>query len=362
MNRRLFVSAIATILLGARLLTAAPAAELPRSDEPKIDLRPRFTVGQENRFRVTMVSRTQTQFLDTPRVRLQEYQQTMRVRRKVIEASESGATIEIVYEAVAVTLIAGNKTISFDSDGINSPEPEEVLGPTARNALNRPFTIKVDQYGKVLSVSGNTQDGTKMAAVNLIDTDILTRSLGPIYGLGKEPSTAAIGETWSATRESKPGLTGTFSTTVRSTLRSVTGDRADIDVDGKVNLELSEKAKEGKAELSKQEVRGDQIWNVLGGVVDRSFFQQTMSVTADVEAKKILQEVGEVRRRQADTLLYVGIDRIDDGVGALPPLPPVPEAVAAPVDPAAHPSPAGTAPAAPATAPLSPAVAPVKKD
>jgi hypothetical protein len=98
---------------------------------------------------------------------------------------------------------------------------------------------------------------------------------------------------------------------------------------------------------------GEQLWNLPNGIIDRSFYQHTIAVTADVEAKQILQEVGEVRRRRADMLMYVAIDRVDAGVAPLPPLPPIPEAVAAPVTPAAprvEPAPGATAPKAPVPA------------
>lgn len=340
MNRRLFLSAIAMLVLGLQALSARPSLAAPGAvalDEPRIDLHPRFTVGQENRFQVVMHSRTQTQFLDTPRVRLQEYGQRMRVRRKVLEAGPSGATIEVVYEAVAVTLVAGNKTITFDSEGINGAEPEEVLGPTTRNAINRPFIVKVDADGQVLSISGNEQDGTKMAAANLIDTDILTKSLAPIYGLGKLPEPIAIGQEWSESRKAKPDPSGVFTTTVKSKLASITGARATIDLSGQLTLERSDKAREGHAELTGQSVEGGQVWNIFEGIIDRSFFQQTMKIEADVEAIQPLQEHGTVRRREGRTLLYVAIDRIDDGVAPLPPLPPIPDAAAAPVRPSAAP-------------------------
>ncbi len=338
MNRRSCVGLLVMVLavvsaVGIRPVPAAAAVAGP--DEPRINLRPRYTVGQENRFQVVMHSRTQTQFLDTPRVRLQEYEQRMRVRRKVLEVGPSGATIEVTYEAVVVTLVAGNKTITYDSEGINGAEPEEVLGPTTRNAINRPFTVKVDADGNVLSVSGNEQDGTKMAAASLIDSEILTRSLGPIYGLGKVPEPIAIGQEWTESRASKPDLSGVFTTTIKSTLASVTGARATIDLSGGLALEPSQKAVEGHAQLTGQSVAGVRVWNIFEGVIDRAVYQQTMKIEADVESIQATQEHGTVRRREGRTLLYVAIDRIDDGVAPLPPLPPIPEATAAVVRPAA---------------------------
>lgn len=348
MIRRSCLCCLVLVVLVVSVVGPCPApasAAVSGPDEPRIDLHPRYTVGQENRFRVVMHSRTQTQFLDTPRVRLQEYEQRMRVRRKVLEAGPSGATIEVVYEAVAVTLVAGNKTITFDSEGINGAEPEEVLGPTTRNAIDRPFIIKVDADGNVLSVSGNEQNGTKMAAASLIDAEVLTHSLAPIYGLGKLPEPIAIGQEWSESRASKPDLSGVFTTTVKSRLASVTGARATIDLTGGLTLEPSKKAIDGHAQLTGQAVEGVRVWNLFEGVIDRSVYQRTMTIEADVEAIQPMQEHGTVRRREGRTLLYVAIDRIDDGVDPLPPLPPIPEATAAPVRPGAAPAePAATTP------------------
>lgn len=289
--------------------------------QPKLDLKPRYAAGQENRFVVEMHSKTQSQFMDRSRVRLQEYHQRLRVNRKVIETGDAGATLQIKYEAVAVTLVAGNKLLTYDTEGINIPEADEMLGAGVRDAMALTFTIKVDPFGRVVDVSGNEREVTKQAASNLVSDDVLARSFAPLYGLAKEPATAAIGESWATTRVASPTTTGVYTTTITSTLNEFSDSRATISTVGEMKLEMSEKAREAKADFVAHEIKGQQVWNVIEGAVDRSAYRQTMKVQADVEARGPLQEEGEIRRREVETLLNIVITRADEGLAVLPPLP-----------------------------------------
>lgn len=286
-----------------------------------IDLTPRFVVGQENRYVVDMHSKSQTQFLDRSRVRLQEYQQRLRVKRKVVDANDSGATIELKYESVSVNLVAGNKLISFDSNGTNIPEAEEMMGAGVRDAMALTFTVKVDRLGKVLSISGNEKEVAKQAATNLINEDVLVRAMAPLYGLGKDPASAAVGESWTTTRVAAPSTTGVFTTTLTSTLLSAAEGRAHVTVTGAMTLALSDKAKAANAEFMSHDVRGEQIWSVEAGLVDRTAYRQVMEVQADVDGRGPLQEEAELRRREIETMQHIVITRVDDNVSTLPPLP-----------------------------------------
>lgn len=345
-NRTGFARRAMCVSACALLLATSGAA----ADEPKLDLKPRFVAGQENRYVVEMHSKTQTQFLDRTRVRLQEYHQRLRVNRKVVETSDTGATLQLRYEAVAVTLVAGNKLLSYDTEGINIPEADEMLGAGVRDAMALTFTVKVDPLGRVVDVTGNEREVTKQAATNLVSDDVLVRSFAPMYGLGKEPASAAIGESWSTTRTTDPSTTGVYTTTLTSTLTGLVGGRATIDQAGVMSLELSEKAKLAKAEFVAHDIKGQQIWNVLDGTLDRSAFRQTMEVQADVEARGPLQEEGEIRRREVETLYQVIIVRGDDPSAVFPPLPAVlaPVPVTAPDQPPTPIVPPAEAPAAPA--------------
>jgi hypothetical protein len=356
-NRNTFARRVMCVGACAWLIATAGAV----ADEPKLDLKPRFVTGQENRFVVEMHSKTQTQFLDRTRVRLQEYHQRLRVNRKVVETSDTGATLQLKYEAVAVTLVAGNKMLSYDTEGINIPEADQMLGAGVRDAMALTFTVKVDPLGRVVDVTGNEREVTKQAATNLVSDDVLVRSFGPIYGLGKEPAVAAIGETWSTVRKTDPSTTGVYTTTLTSTLTGFADGRATIDQTGVMSLELSEKARLAKAEFTAHDVKGQQIWNVLDGIVDRSAYRQTMEVQADVEARGPLQEEGEIRRREVESLYQVIIIRADDPSAVLPPLPavlaPVPvTAPDQPPTPIVPPVDAPTTPTTPAT-PAAPAPA-----
>lgn len=320
------------------------------ADEPKLDLKPRFVAGQENRFVVEMHSKTQTQFLDRPRVRLQEYHQRLRVNRKVVETSDTGATLQLRYEAVAVTLVAGNKLLSYDTEGINIPEADEMLGAGVRDAMALTFTVKVDPLGRVVDVTGNEREVTRQAATNLVSDDVLIRSFAPIYGLARDPTTVAIGESWSTTRTAAPSATGVYTTTITSTLTGFVGGRATIDQTGVMSLELSEKARLAKAEFVAHDIKGQQIWNVLDGIVDRSAYRQTMEVQADVEARGPLEEEGQIRRREVESLYQVIIVRADDPSVILPPLPAAlaPAPITTPDEPPTPIVPPAEAPAAPA--------------
>ncbi len=311
-----------TLLMFAAASMFATGIPPAIADQPRIDLRPRFAAGQENRFVVDMLSRTESQLLDDSLVKIEQYRQRLRMKRRVVSADESGATLELTYEAVAVNLTAGGRSVYFDTEWMNDAEAEEALGEGVRNAVARTFTVVVDPLGRVQSVAGNEQDGTKVASANLIGDDLFKRSLLPMYGLGKEPAATAVGESWEIVRRPPPTQTGQFVHTMTVTLESfdpVSG-RASVRILGSTALEPSEKARQAKAEVTRQSITGEQVWSVLDGACDRSVFRQAMQIRAEVEVTNFNTRESRVRPRRVDTLLHVVVQRIDEGLAPLPPL------------------------------------------
>jgi len=254
--------------------------------EPEtVELRPKYVVGQEDRFVAEIESTRAAKFVDSQVNRPESYKQILRVHRKVIEANTEGATIELVFEAADVSIVAGRKIVRYDSEGINGSEPELTLGTSVKSAINRPVRVQVDAYGRPLKVSGNGGDAVTTAAGSLMGDEVFMKMLVPLYGLGKEPAATKIETGWSEERKSKGGQTGVITTTLDYTLKGLEGKLAKIAIDGKMSLEPSEKAREAKTTIDEQSIVGEVVWDTGAGSVRNYRYNLSMKLLAETEGK-----------------------------------------------------------------------------
>lgn len=294
MSIHVFVISSALALLSA--VTPGAVAE-PKT----VDLKPKFVVGQEDRFMVEMNSARQAKFVDSNVNRPESYRQRLRVKRRVLEAGEAGAKIELVYEAAEIAIAAGNKSVSYDSEGINDSESELTIGSTVEPALNKPIAVEVDPMGRVKRVSGNTNAPGVPPALSLLGDEMFTRTFVPLYGTGADVASAPVGHTWTEERQSPSAQTGVVTTARRFTLEEANGRTAKFGITGSLSLEPSEKAAAARTRIDSHLVGGSMTWDLVIGCLKEYAYRQEMKLMAETDG----------RERVALTEYSLVISRID---------------------------------------------------
>lgn len=250
-----------------------------------VDLAPKFTVGQEDRFWVDLLTTREARFVDSDVTRPARWEQRARVRRRVLETSPAGAKIEILYETIKVSFVAGNRSVAYDTEIENPPETEEV-GKTVRPALNRPVVVEVDSTGRVVGVTGNKVSEGETPSQSLMGDDTFRTMLSPLFGLTKSPSTVSVGEYWTEVIPGTPQATGTITTRVSRHLRSVENDRVLVTFTGTMTLDPSEKALMSNANIEAQALSGKIEWDLVRGHTISYRQEWMMKLTAETEGRQ----------------------------------------------------------------------------
>lgn len=122
------------------------------------------------------------------------------------DADESGATIEYKVKRMVIEAEGMGKTESFDSEKEGDRKGD--LGKLLEKGIKNKFTMKVDQYGKILSVKSDDDNPnpTKPNAEEEAIAAMVTSQLGVSIGIPKEGDNSIFailpakgvttGETW----------------------------------------------------------------------------------------------------------------------------------------------------------------------
>ena len=124
------------------------------------------------------------------------------------DANETGATIEYKLKRLVMDVSAMGREDSFDSEKEGDRKGE--MGKMLEKGLKNKYTMKVDPYGKIISVKADDDNPNSAKSTPEDETinAILSSQLGLSFGLPKEgdqsifkilpDKTVAIGDTWNA--------------------------------------------------------------------------------------------------------------------------------------------------------------------
>lgn len=296
-------------LLIALVVAAAPAAVFAWptpvvSAQPdggakkKVDLRPKFKKGDKHRFNFKLDQKT-TQDLPEVGKSEQAVTQDFDLSLTVKESDpEKGATLELKYERIKMSLggdVFGD--LSFDS---SKPVADDANNPAA--AIFRPIvgvtlTVETDPNGMITKVSGGESLGMTGAAGMagaFTGADLIKNMWGPILSGNRGGAEAAVGESWTNDTEIASPM-GKVRLKITSTLKSHTGGKAAIDMDGSFVLDGSSAAVPGIT-VKDSGLSGRAVWDTELGIVstidmtqklktERSAGGQTVSTVIDSTSK-----------------------------------------------------------------------------
>jgi hypothetical protein len=303
-----------------------------RPEEPStgtVDLRPKFKAGQQIRYVFDQVAKNQIKSSDPSDNSMdQDQEQTERIGlvMKVVEAGDDGATIQVVYESIKVTLKTPDGPAEYDSTKpkptAKSPSPTPSTKsptkpgtPTIKSPSTTPapggsdplkdiadldtsgmlglivgpmvgsvITVKTDKNGAVTSVSGGEALGGGMGLPGgggmVPNPTQMANWLVAGVGGPNNSGRAKVGESWTDNDSLAGTPVGSFKMVTKNTLESATGGAARVSFTGHI-----EPASEGAApgtsagQVQSAAYTGKYVWDTRGGAL--SEMSTNMSVTMD---------------------------------------------------------------------------------
>jgi hypothetical protein len=252
------------------------------STDRRVDLRPKWKKGDEHTFLISLRAKTVQQGAKDDADPERTSNQDLTLRLKVVDTSDTGSTLEIVYEAIKLEARSPELEISFDSS-----KPAATNDPLQTDSILRPLvglklTVQTDKAGRISSVqaSGGGGGANSPLASGFTSADAVKQMFGPITTMKAGDGFASVGEAW--TNDSSMGGVGGLGTmriTTTNTLRSAVGSTAKIAIEGKATLEGSLAL---PISIKDSAISGSADWNTDKGVLD------SMTLTQRIVAESSL--------------------------------------------------------------------------
>jgi hypothetical protein len=264
------VLAIALLTTSSMQAVAQQSDNKRRQESPAlIDLRPKFKVGEDVRFKMTLSSRTRVAGTASD-----ESSQDMTLRFKPLTSDpEQGSTLEMTYESLKISM----GDITFDSS-----KPADAGNPidgVLRSVVGLKMNVVMDANGNVTSVT-SAQDNAMggMLAEQFTGADVIKGLFGPITAKSLTTGRAKVGESWK-TEDSMSGALGAMKMAMTHTLESARSGKARILTSGKVVLEASATLP-GGITIKDSKITGTTRWDLESGMLD----QMTQENIIEVES------------------------------------------------------------------------------
>jgi hypothetical protein len=283
-----------------------------------VDLRAKFRAGQTIKYVFDQTSKNQVKSLDAGDTSMdQDQEQTQRIglSLKVVDSGDAGATIQVVYESIKVTLKTPDGLAEYDSAKAKStpspsaqkpgtpaspgrPAKSPAMSPTKPGAPAKPgtpapaaadptdplkqfadldmngmlggivgpmvgttITVKTDKAGAITSVSGGETLGGNLGGLGSLAGAGLVPNPSQlanwlVSGLGGPGNQgyARVGETWTDNDALSGTPVGAFRMTTKHTLKSAAGGSANVTFVGHIEP-ASEASQPGGAGSSAGQVQ-----------------------------------------------------------------------------------------------------------
>lgn len=287
---------------GASSQVLQPATDAKPDIKPdtgaNVDLRPRFTKGQEIRFRMKMES-TGTQAGDAAGEQSMSTNQEIGLLMRVKEVNaESGALLDLVYESLKFNMDSPMMgRIDFDSSKPATGGDEAIAEGMLRPLVGLTLSVKTDKDGNITDVKSPEGAGGVAGAMlrQFTGADVVKNMFGPIVSLRRGTGQAAVGETWT-NQDAIESPMGTMKVTTNNTLSSHAQGRATIDIKGGVSLTQGGAGASAipglmpAATIKESSIKGQAIWDTAKGMLRSVKSEQTITIEADLAGQKTVSK------------------------------------------------------------------------
>ncbi|NUQ67696.1 MAG: hypothetical protein HUU18_05395 [Phycisphaerales bacterium] len=295
------------LLAGLSFMAAAPspcsgAETLQRQEGRKINLRPKFTKGQEIRYTMRLDASTKLAGEAAPGDG-QRIEQDIGLLLRVRDVSpETGASVDLVYESLKFKLTQGDTVMDFDSTKpARKDEPADAM---LRPIVGLTLELKIDKDGNITSVSGGEKLAAgpgAMLANNFTGADVIRSLMGRVMTLRRGTGEASVGESWTD-EDVIASMMGDMKITTTTTLKSMNGATATLGLRGVFGLSPTG-GTTGLPSISVKDstYTGEAQWNTETGTLQSMTTRQTIAVEqtlGDKTLRSTNELVTTVRRVQ----------------------------------------------------------------
>jgi hypothetical protein len=277
-SARLILAAFATLPLLGVPFTSGSDWDTPSAlaqQGKTVDLRPKFTKGQEIRLKLELVNRSKTtagsattkdQDEEAPPRDYDGTQEYVLLLKVKDTNPETGTTAELVYEQVKVRMKSAIGDMDFDS---TKPKKDDPLDEMLRGMVGASFQVEFDRSGNIKNITGN--DPLQGVAGGLGGSPSSPAGLqdffGRIFPTGSDASLQRrVGESWTTTDTmDAPG--GTWNITSTNTVKSASGGKAVVDIKGKLNFEPATSGKGAQIKVQNARYDGTYTWDTERGML-----------------------------------------------------------------------------------------------
>lgn len=278
------------ILVGVVLALFALPAVVSAQERPgvrpgsaEVDLRPRFSKGQEVRLRMVLDSRQAGGEGEESNMSIK--QEIGLVLRCTEADPEKGYMLDLVYESLKASIHTPVADVEFDST--KPPSPDDPYDAILRPLVGWKQVVAMDRAGNISRVESGTSPGNIAGALagKFSAADVFRSIFGPITTTKKGTGKAPVGEKWT-TESSIEGPGGTMRIEMTHTLTSHTGGRATINSTGRVTLEPSSGAPGlPQARIGDSTITGRTVWDTEAGMLVESESRQRLVVQTRQDGK-----------------------------------------------------------------------------
>jgi hypothetical protein len=317
---------ICGISLSSLAQQPAPTQSKPSQAGPgQVDLRPKFKTGQQIKYTFEQTAKSAVKSQDPSDNTLdQEQRQNQRIglSLRVVQSGDEGATIQVVYESIKMTLTTPDGVAEYDSTKPttkNAPKPSGtqpatkpvparqptkpvaptpptpptpaqpappppsdplkeiadmdmngMLGLIVGPMVGTTITVKTDSSGSITSVTGGESLGGSMGGMGgsmMPNPGAMANWL--VAGLGGPGNKgfARVGETWTNTDGLSGTPVGAFKMTTRHTLKSASGGLASVSFSGGIepSTEGTQPGGGGIGQVQSASYAGTYGWDTSSG-------------------------------------------------------------------------------------------------
>ena len=207
--------------------------------------------------------------------------QTATYELRVIEASESGTSLELELKSITATMEQGPEKSSWNSEA--PADDKDAANPILRSYRPIVGAVAKIKLGADGAVAGVEQD----ARLNLNTSVPLAAQVGQLVGADglrlrwsmilcpKSGRDAAVaGQTWTSTDELMFRQVGRFTYLTTSTLKGAKGGEANIDITGEVKLGPTPDGKPPTGKMKDNRLAGSTLWDTTVGLAKSNKWEQ----------------------------------------------------------------------------------------
>lgn len=279
------IAAISPAALGQSQPDGQPKPKAQASN--KINLRPKYTKGDQHRFAMTMSvkSKQGTGAEATDRSSTQDIGLLLRVK----EVTETGgASLELVYESLKIKVTDPLMNVDFDSTkpAAKGDELSELTDSFLRPIVGLTLNVTSDKDGNITGISGAEGIAGGALAGQLTGADFIKNAFGPIFSIRKGAGEAAVGESWT-NEDVIDGPVGQMRLATTNTLSSHRSGMATIDMKGGITLTPGTSTGFKTPAIKDSTLTGKAVWDTERGMLSEMETRQKLSVEQEQDGAKV---------------------------------------------------------------------------